>query len=556
MDRASGRLQRTRAEGAATAGHGGRVGVDELDVRHRDSELLADEHRKRGVVALSVHARPGEGGCGAVVVNLHRTPLDVEPDGRCYFHVGGDADAELDGILCVAATLLLGTQFGVPRRLQRRVERLLVFAGVVRGTGVRRQRERAGLNEVSATDLGRVHADLVSSHIEDSLDQLRGFGPARSAVGADRRVVRHHGAGDELDLVDRVHTDGHHLREHRKDRTDDRVGTRGCGHVALEAGDLSVFRDAELGRHHEVTAVYQRDHVFGAGLGPLHRLAELHCDRGDSDVLHIDRGLRAESAAYPRAQHAKVLRLHADRRCNRAVRRVRCLMRQPQLETVAFRLGKCTVVLHRRAGQALADHGDFGDLVGTFERVHVGAVLGSEAHVRTVLLEQQRRACSKPFVGSVDHFQGCVVDNDGVCGVGRGGLRRCHDGGDDVTDEADLVSCKHRPIQRRRHHRETLEAGQTEIIPAGVVHADDAGHCSRILRVDRHDVGVRVLRAHETHMQQTGGGQVVEVLPAAREEGGVLQPLDAVPQDRTCCCHGVPSLAMKRTDCTIGLVAH
>ena len=80
------------------AGHRGGVGVDELDLVHRDAEDVAGEHGERGVVALAVDARADEHARRAVVVDLDRAVLDVQPDRRGDLDVGRQADAELLGV--------------------------------------------------------------------------------------------------------------------------------------------------------------------------------------------------------------------------------------------------------------------------------------------------------------------------------------------------------------------------------------------------------------------------------------------------------------------------
>ena len=81
--------------------------------------------------------------------------------------------------------------------------------------------------------------------------------------------------GLEPHLRDLVHADRHHLREHRQDGADRRVRAGRRHDRTVEADDLAVGADAEPGRHHEVAAVHERDHVLGAGRDPLHRPAEL-----------------------------------------------------------------------------------------------------------------------------------------------------------------------------------------------------------------------------------------------------------------------------------------
>ena len=101
------------------------------------------------------------------------------------------------------------------------------------------------------------------------------------------------------------------------------------------------------------------------------------------------------------------------------MRSMRRLMRQPDREAPVnvARLGQRAIVLHRRTGQPLADHGDLGDGVGTLERVDVGTVLGPEAHVGSVLGEQDGRIGSEAVGRCHDRLQRRVVDDDGLTRV-------------------------------------------------------------------------------------------------------------------------------------------
>ncbi len=102
---------------------------------------FAGQHGEGGVVTLAVGAGAGEHAGGAVVVDLDGAELDVQPDRRRDLDVGGHADAELLGVAVGAPAGLLGPQAGVPGRLQRGIERLLVLARVVVGTRRRGERE-------------------------------------------------------------------------------------------------------------------------------------------------------------------------------------------------------------------------------------------------------------------------------------------------------------------------------------------------------------------------------------------------------------------------------
>ena len=355
---------------------------------------------------------------------------------------------------------------------EHRVERLLVLAGVVVGAGERREREGVGLEEVAAADLGRVHADLVGGHVEDPLDELRRLRPAGAAVGADRWCCSSIAVdGVEAHLGDVVHADRHHLREHRQDRADRRVGARRTATtLASRPTILPSCVDAELGRHHEVAAVDERHHVLGAGLGPLHRTAERRARprrrRGARRTPPPSgRSRRRPTGTRRAASRARGRASARTRRGSSAApgatpSSVRPPSGSPGTATMPLRL-------HRHAGEALAHHRDLGD-----RRRRPRA--GRRPRRRSVP-KQTFEPCSGNSSGAsgasarrrrVTDGQRVVVDDHRLGRVGGLRLGLGHDRGDDVADEAHLVRGEDRAVERRRHHREPLERRQAEVVAA------------------------------------------------------------------------------------------
>ena len=435
---------------------------------------------------------PTRSGDRAVLVDLDRAVLDVEPGRGGDLDIGRQADAELLGVTRGPTLGLLGQQGRVVGGRDHGVEGLLVLTRVVGAAGDRGAREAVGLHEVDPADLGGVHADLVRGDVHDPLDQLSRLGATCPAVRPDRGVVREHRLGVETDLRDLVHADRHHLGEHRQDRPDRRIGTARGDDLTVEADDLAVVVDAEAGLHDEVATVDHRDHVLRTRLDPLDGLAELHRGLGGDEVFHVAGGLRAEAAADPRADDAELLGLEAQRRGVAGVDAVGGLVRHPHGETAVLGDAQHAVVLHRHAGEALADHRDLGDGVGTFARVFVGPALGElagEAHVRAGVGEEQRRVGCEPVHRVDDRREGLDVGDDLLRGIGGLPGRFGDDSGDDVADEPDLVGREHRPVVVGRQHREALDGFEAQVV-AGVVHRNDTGHRCGAAQVDRLDVAV------------------------------------------------------------------
>ena len=100
------------------------------------------------------------------------------------------------------------------------------------------------------------------------------LGTARAAIRGDRRGVGDRGLPVELDLRDHVHVLRHHLREERQERADRRVRARVGDRAHAHPRDRAVALEPHLDVVDVAAAVPHRDHVLGAGLGPLHRPAE------------------------------------------------------------------------------------------------------------------------------------------------------------------------------------------------------------------------------------------------------------------------------------------
>ena len=387
----AGGLQRARAHGAGAAGDEVGVGLMDRDLVHRHAEHVGDDHRERGDVALTVGAGAHGADDAAVLVDLDRAVLDVEAGGSGDLDVGGHADADLLAVARGPTLGLLCQQALVVGSLECGVERLLVLARVVVRAARRGQREGVGLQEVLATDLGGVDAEVVGGHVDQTLEELGGLGAPGAAVGGGDGRVRAHRAGVVADLRDLVDALDHRLGEDGEEATDRRVGAGFADDLDVEAGDGAVGAEAHLAVHRHAAALVQRDHVLGAGLGPLERLAELHGEAAGEDLLDVGAGLGAEATADGGGGAAHVAALEAERRGDGVTDRIGVLGGGPQgdLGAVAGD-GDRTVVLDRDTGEALGHHADLGHVLGPLVGVAVlEADAGLEAHVGAVVLEQQ-----------------------------------------------------------------------------------------------------------------------------------------------------------------------
>ena len=323
-------------------------------------------------MSLAVGAGAGVHGCRSVVVDLARAVLQVQAHGGGHFDVGRDADTELLRFTSGASTFLFGAEVVVACGRQGSVEGLGVTTRVVVAACRRGDRLVEIRKEVDSPDLGRIDAGHVGSDVEHALDQLGRLGTTSAAVGTDRGVVRQRRRGSELHGRYVVDTDRHHLRQHRQDRSDRRIGAGGRGDVCLQSDDSTVRRHAELGLHHVVPAVNERDHVLCPCLGPLDRRTERHRRLGGDRVLGVHGSFRAEPASHPRTHDTQLVGVETEESRERAMRSMRRLMRDPTRQrTVTVGYRQQAVRLHRHAGKTLTDHRHLGDHVCAVEWVFV-----------------------------------------------------------------------------------------------------------------------------------------------------------------------------------------
>ena len=174
------------------------------------------------LVALTVRNAPRHDGRGPVDLDAHRPVLATA---TAHLDVAAESDPELHAITTRPPRRLLGAPIVVVAAREGRVERARVFAGVVRRTRRRLVRKRVGRDEVAAAHVDHVEVEHVREHVDRAFQQRGRFGTSGAAVRTRRRRVREHDARVELDLRDPVGARGHEPRDHRDERTADRIGT-------------------------------------------------------------------------------------------------------------------------------------------------------------------------------------------------------------------------------------------------------------------------------------------------------------------------------------------
>ena len=300
--------QRTRAVGAERVVRATGVAVQYRDVLERYAQLVGDDLREGGFVALAVTVGAGNHGDRAGNVHAHFAHLEqphASAKGECHlrrreaarFDVAGKADAALLALLF--RSRLAGPKAGVVGVRQRFVQAGFVISNVVSECHRRFVGKVARLNEVAAADVGGIHVQFPRRRFHQAFDNVGGLGAASASVGVHRR-----GVGEERE---HFHVDGRGLVLAGQERA---VQIR--GHAGSEGGEVGTHVGAGLHAQAEELAVF-RQRQFGVGdviasvgicqegfrtLGtPLDRPAQLAGGPNDGGFLRVDENLGAETAA-------------------------------------------------------------------------------------------------------------------------------------------------------------------------------------------------------------------------------------------------------------------
>lgn len=300
--------------------------------------------------------------------------------------------------------------------------------------------------------------------------------------------------------------------------------------------DPSVPGQPEFGELHLAAALH-RQHRLAAGLRPGDRAAEQPGGGDDRAVGVGDAGLAAEGTADVGGDHPHLALLQAGELHEQVARQVRLLGRdvRRQLDVAGrSRVGQDRVALERCGGDPLVLDPGAHHHLGAGK--HVARVVGVDrvdglGDVGAQLGELQRRAGRQRRL-HVDHQgQLVVVDVDQLGGVDRLRSGLGHHQRDRVAHVA------HHAVRQRGvtdpvvDHRERWHRGGAECRHG--VHGEHAGCALGFGGVDAADPGVRDRAAHEDGLRGPRDPQVVDVRAAPREQLGVLDPADVVPEDRS-----------------------
>ena len=541
MGRVAGIDGRARGERAHAQRDPAGVASDDRNVLERHAELIGDDLRERGFVALSVRRGASCQRDLAGRGNAH---------GRAF--VGAEAGA-FDRVRYGHADV---TALGECRLLARREPfpvdgfeggalALGIIAAVV-GDGPAVAEHDADLvghllrlDEIAAADFGAVDAELLRDEVHHAFHREHGLGAARAAHGRARGLVGVHDS--EIEIVGRQHVGAGHgrrcnPRQHEAPRD---VGPVVMHEAALEAEQLAVVVDGYREIPPLVALLMGDVEIFAAVLDPFHRTTEGLRGRCHCTVLAIERALGAEAAADFRRDDADLIVAefqHVHERALQAVRalagdvcgerarhlveardeaarldeeRAAAMLEDAILEDVRG-LGEGRVdvaVLHRHPRDDVVGGADVRGQLGVVEGI---ADIGDGLqHVPVYLDETSRILCNIAAVG--EHHGDGLADDAGLV-LGQHVLH------------ADLLDRGIGHVERQAlltHH-----VGQVFPRPDRV----HAGEGLGFRGVDGNDAGVGVRRASERCMERAGGIEVVDELALAGEQGRILFALHRLPE--------------------------
>ena len=541
--------ERARAVGAHAEQHAAGVAVHHVHVIDRYAQARGDHLRERRLMPLAMAVRAGEhrhlaGGVHANFARLEQARPGAEGTGN-----RGRRDAAGFDVAGVTQPALLAALrgLGAPRResgdigdFYRLGQRRFIVADVV----LQRHRRLVGksLDEIAPADFGRIELHLARRGFHQALDHVGRLGPARAAIGVDRRGVgehRRHFGVDRRRGVLAGKQRGVKYGRHRGGEGREIGAHRRTG-VHAHRQEFAVAVQREFGASDMVAPMRVRDEGLGALGGPLDRPVDLLRGPGQHHVLGVEENLGAEAPAHVGRDHPYfLLRQTEHERGHQQAFDVRVLV--GDVERVGLVVARVARVdrarLDRIRDQAVVDELEFGHMRCRCHRLVHRALVAQRPDIAGVAgsgVVYDRRArlqrghhiyhCRQHFVVHLDQL-------GGVPGLVVG-LRDHHR--DLVADVADLA-LRHAGV-RRLFHRLGVDvgdqpaAGQAADLGRGEILAGEYRHhprrLQRLVLFDRLDFRVRVRRAHEAGVALVRQGHVVGVSAGAGEKTVILLALD------------------------------
>ncbi len=533
-----------RAAGADGGARAARMVADQrlhalpdAHVLRADTELVGDDLAERRLVALPLRLRHREhvdrAGRSGHDLDL---VLGIEARAGVLDH-GRDAEAaQLAGLRGFLPAR--GKTFPV-RELHRPFQHVVKVGRLVGRAGGRLVGKRVFWNEVAPAQFRRVDLQLGRGLVHQALHHVRHVGAAGAAVGGDRNSVGEgepEAAVERRDAVDAGHAGGRVARVARAAGRRE-VAAHVGDPVEAQAEEFPVAVERELAGHGVAAAVGVAHEAFRARGNPAHRPAEVFRRQHLHAVLGVGGASLAEAAADVLRVHDEPVFRQAGDGGQLLAHHVDALDADVHVIEVFLR-----VVAHGAAAQLHRVRRDPRHLEfqlrhvrGLGERrVHglLAAGLVVEGQVAGRFLVQLRRAGRERLLGRDHVRQVAVLDLHQLGRVLRRLRRLRHHHRQRVADVAHLARRQHRPgrlddviaaAPGEIHDHEILGVAGGDRVGAGV----DALH-ARVRRgfrgVDRNDLCVRAVRAHERGVEAPGQVPVGGVLAGAGDQPRVLDP--------------------------------
>ena len=388
---------------------------------------------------------------------------------------------------------------------------------------------------VAPAQLDMVDAHLARRGVDQALHEVVRFGPPGAAIGADRRRVREHHLGRDLDQ--RRAVDGCEIARdaHRAHRGAD-IGEVGAEiGVAIEphGEEGAVLVERQLGVEVVVAAVLVAEEGAAAIVGPFDRTAEQLRGMEEPGIFGVGRALHAERAADIAGEDAHLCRLDVQQGGHLVLEAEGALI--AGIERVAIGLG--VVVADRRARLHRADDDAVADEPQARDVRRLGEGLGDlgavaivevDADIARHVVEHQRRARLRGLARVGDGGQCLDIEHHGFGGIARLSLGLRDDESHGIAHEAHLVGGERGPY--RRLHRRAVAIGHRhdglQRAVAGEIRAgpdtEHARHRPGFGRVDALDQTVRHLAAHHHAIDLIFELDVVAVATLALQQGRVF----------------------------------
>ena len=357
-----------------------------------------------------------------------------------------------------------------------------------------------GLDQVAASHFHRVDADSVADLVHQAFQQERSLGAAGAAVGFDGCGVGEHAVDVGRDVGDVVRAGVHQAVQNGRDTGSGggQIGAHAGVDHAADSGDLAVGVGRHLHVFDVVTAVGGGHVVFGTGLSPFDRDAQLHGTEGGDHFPGIDGDLGAETAADFGGDHPDLVLRNAGDQAGHEPGDVRVLGGVPKRQFAHGRRPRSDsrAGLHGSGDELLLVDG-LADRHGSVGECDVGIAAGRdpvESLVVGRVLMQLRSAVGQGGlrvddgrqrgIADVDEFQGVLglvavfrydhsyrvthvshhVRRDG--GVGHGlqiGVRNGPGAGDGVQHAFDVSAGVDGEHARRGFGRVGVDAGDARV---------------------------------------------------------------------------------------------